>query len=151
MNFDRKAMTHVSANRRGFTLIELMIVVAIIAIVAAIAIPSLLAARKSGNQASAISSLRTLASVSQQYRTRFQTYAQEMTDLVNAGYIDEVLGSSVKAGYDFFYAGTGEVWLCFANPRNLGTTGDNFYFVNESGVISFNTTKPASATDPPID
>ena len=48
--------------RGGFTLIELMIVVAIIAIIAAIAIPSLLNARKSGNQASAVSSLKTLVS-----------------------------------------------------------------------------------------
>ena len=55
---------------QGFTLIELMIVVAIIA---AIAIPSLMNARKAGNEASAISSLRTLCTVNNQYRTRFQT------------------------------------------------------------------------------
>ena len=61
---------------QGFTLIELMIVVAIIAIIAAIAIPSLLNARKAGNEASAISSLRTLSTVNEQYRTRFQEYPE---------------------------------------------------------------------------
>ena len=75
----------------GFTLIELMIVVAIIAIIAAIAIPSLLNARKAGNEASAISSLRTLTTVNEQYRTRFQNYAGDLSDLNDEGYIDSAI------------------------------------------------------------
>ena len=78
-----------------------MIVVAIIAIIAAIAIPSLLNARKAGNEASAISSLRTLSTVNQQYRTRFQSYAGSLANLSAASYIDSVLGSGTKAGYAF--------------------------------------------------
>ena len=64
-----RAMIH------GFTLIELMIVVAIIAVIAAIAIPSLLIARISGNESSAISSLRTISTVTEQYNSRFSQYA----------------------------------------------------------------------------
>jgi prepilin-type N-terminal cleavage/methylation domain-containing protein len=69
----------------GFTLIELMIVVAIIAIIAAIAIPSLLNARKAGNEASAISSCRTLCTVNEQYRTRFQAYTSSLANLKHDG------------------------------------------------------------------
>ncbi len=82
--------------------------------------------------------------------TRFQTYASTLTDLVDRGYIDESLGSKSKAGDDFFYAGTGEVFVCFANPHTLGTTGDNFYFTDQVGVIHFNPVGVASVSDPPI-
>ena len=137
--------------REGFTLIELMIVVAIIAIIAAIAIPSLLNARKAGNEASAISSLRTLTTVNEQYRTRFQTYAINLTDLSGAGYIDSVLGSGLKSGYTFGYAGALNTWTCTAGPTTLGTTGDRYFFVDQTGVIRFNGTGPAGVADPPID
>ena len=105
---------------QGFTLIELMIVVAIIAIIAAIAIPSLLNARKAGNEASAISSLRTLTTVNEQYRTRFQNYSDDLDGLNTAGYIDSVLGGGEKSGYAFNYTKTGSTWSCAADPVSEG-------------------------------
>ena len=135
----------------GFTLIELMIVVAIIAIIAAIAIPSLLNARKAGNEVSAISSLRTLSTVNEQYRTRFQTYATNLTDLTNAGYIDSVLGGGQKSGYNFVYRLITGSWTCSASPVNAGNDGDRHFFVDQSGTIRFNATSPASASSNPID
>jgi prepilin-type N-terminal cleavage/methylation domain-containing protein len=137
--------------QEGFTLIELMIVVAIIAIIAAIAIPSLLNARKAGNEASSISSLRTLTTVNEQYRTRFQAYAGSLTNLSASNYIDSVLGSGTKSGYRFVYAGATNTWTCNSNPETPGTTGDRYFFVDQTGVIRFKSSGPAAATDPPID
>jgi prepilin-type N-terminal cleavage/methylation domain-containing protein len=137
--------------QQGFTLIELMIVVAIIAIIAAIAIPSLLNARKAGNEASAISSLRTLTTVNEQYRTRFQAYAGSLANLQTLGYIDSVLGSATKSGYTFGYTGGTNTWSCTATPTTAGTTGDRYFFVNQSGVIRFSSTGTATSASPPID
>jgi prepilin-type N-terminal cleavage/methylation domain-containing protein len=141
---------------QGFTLIELMIVVAIIAIIAAIAIPSLLNARKAGNEASAISSLRTLTTVNEQYRTRFQLYTDSLANLSTAGYIDSVLGAGAKSGYTFGYGGGGgpppvNTWQCTSDPTDPGVTGDRFFFVDQSGVIRFDPAATADSTDQPID
>jgi len=140
------------SRKQGFTLIELMIVVAIIAIIAAIAIPSLLNARKAGNEASAISSLRTLTTVNEQYRTRFQAYSAGLANLQTEGYIDNVLGGAAKSGYAFTYASAGaNVWTCAADAQTQGTTGDRHFFVDQSGVIRFDPAAAASAASPPID
>jgi prepilin-type N-terminal cleavage/methylation domain-containing protein len=135
----------------GFTLIELMIVVAIIAIIAAIAIPSLLNARKAGNEASAISSLRTLTTVNEQYRTRFQSYSDALASLLAENYIDNVLGSGTKSGYGFTYTGGANTWSCNADPTTAGTTGDRHFFVDQSGVIRFDAAAAATATSSAID
>src|SRR5262249_12229904 len=91
------------SGKQGFTVIELMIVIAIIAIIASIAIPSLLNARKSGNEASAISSLRTICTVNEQYRTRFGVYTPDLATLNAQKYIDSVLAAGQKSGYNFTY------------------------------------------------
>tara|TARA_Y100000758_G_scaffold270275_1_gene212181 strand:- start:109 stop:570 length:462 start_codon:yes stop_codon:yes gene_type:complete len=135
----------------GFTLIELMIVVAIIAIIAAIAIPSLLNARKAGNEASAISSLRTLTTVNEQYRTRFQNYSNDLSDLNDEGYIDSVLGAGQKSGYTFEYRMSNGTWTCGASPVSEGNDGDRHFFVDQSGIIRFNATSEANASSNPID
>ena len=138
---------------QGFTLIELMIVVAIIAIIAAIAIPSLMNARKAGNEASAISSLRTLSTTNEQYRTRFQTYSDGLASLLATGYIDDVLGTGVKSGYTLNgYLATANTWEVNATPEANGDSGDRFFFVDQTGVIRFTddgATIP-DATSPPI-
>lgn len=142
------------ARRQGFTLIELMIVVAIVAIIAAIAIPSLLNARKAGNEASAISSLRTIASVNQQYRLRFGAYASVFDDLINTGYVDGFVPNGAvreKSGYGFTYTASGQRWSCEGNPLVAGETGDRFFIVLEDGVIRFSFSGVATSASPPID
>ena len=138
---------------QGFTLIELMIVVAIIAIIAAIAIPSLLNARKAGNEASAISSLRTLTTVNEQYRTRFGEYAGSLANLSATGYIDAVLGAGTKSGYDFsgYAYGSANTWTCTAVAETQGTTGDRSFFVDQTGVIRGVAGNGASSASAPID
>jgi prepilin-type N-terminal cleavage/methylation domain-containing protein len=150
--FDLEKEVSISMKRtQGFTLIELMIVVAIIAIIAAIAIPSLLNARKAGNEASAISSMRTLTTVNEQYRTRFQSYAGSLANLSASGYIDSVLGSGTKSGYGFTYAGAANTWTTSTVPTTAGTTGDRGFFVDQSGVIRFSASGAATSASNPID
>ncbi len=136
---------------QGFTLIELMIVVAIIAIIASIALPSLLSARKSGNEMSAITSLRTLMTVNVQYRSRFSEYGADLADLQTTGYIDSVLGAGTKSGYTFTYEGATDTWSVAAAPVTMTTTGDRSFFVDQTGVIRSVEGTSASSTSGPID
>ncbi|TET37220.1 MAG: prepilin-type N-terminal cleavage/methylation domain-containing protein [Planctomycetota bacterium] len=138
--------------QKGFTLIELMIVVAIIAIIAAIAIPALLHARMSANEGSAIANLRTISSSQEQYRNRFGTYSS-LADLSASTFIDDVLGKGQKSGYSFsITTATDYVWACVAVPIIPGNTGVRGFRVDQSGVIRFTTDSSApTTTSPPVD
>ena len=155
-------------NSRGFSLIELLIVVAIILIIAAIAIPNLLRSRIAANQASAVGSLRTINTAEITYASTYNAgYSTAMSQLAPpagtaqptataAGLIDSVLAGGTKSGYMFTYvagAPTGgriETYTLNAGPTSQGTTGTNYYFTDQSGVIRQNSTAAASATDSPL-
>ena len=159
-------------NTRGFSLIELLIVVAIILIIAAIAIPNLLRSRIAANQASAVGSIRTINTAEITYASTYNTgYAAALSYLgppaaganptaTDAGLLDSVLAgtanTSVKSGYSFNYTpaavvqGRIDTYDVTASPSTPGTTGSNFYFTDTSGVIRQNTSVLASAADSPI-
>jgi prepilin-type N-terminal cleavage/methylation domain-containing protein len=155
-------------NSRGFSLIELLIVVAIILIIAAIAIPNLLRSRIAANQASAVGSLRTINTSEITYASTFNTGFSPTLPALGpgaagapptaalAGLLDSVLAGGSKSGYQFAYtAGTPDTsgrintYAVTADPIST-STGTNHYFTDESGVIRQNTTGAASATDSPL-
>ena len=94
--------------KKGFSLIELLIVVVIIAIIAAIAIPNLLAARRSSNDASALATMRVLSSGEHTYKsTAGDGLYGDLTQLNNADIIDDVVASGSKSGFLFSVIPTG--------------------------------------------
>ena len=98
-----------------------------------------------------MSSLRTLTTVNEQYRTRFLTYAPSLADLAAESYIDTLLGSGTKSGYTFAYRPGEKTWSCavgLAVPRG---TGDRYYFVNETGVIRVSDSGTANSDDGSIE
>ncbi len=139
---------------RGFTLVEIMIVVAIIALLAAIAIPNLLRARLNANESAAIGAMQTISTACQSYRSSNPTYPSNLSALGNATppYIDSVLAGGAKHGYNFSLSGSTNTFTATAVPQTYQTTGTRSFYVDHSGVIRYTDTGvAATATSPPIE
>lgn len=138
--------------QKGFSLIELLIVVAIILIIAAIAIPSLLRARMAANESSAVASLRTLNSAESVYNTTYPTvgFATTLAELgpnanpctatsSNACLIDSVLSAGSKSGYTFTATGSGgppnSTYVATGTPAVLNESGSRAFCSASDAVI----------------
>jgi len=141
---------------RGFSLIELLIVVAIILIIAAIAIPNLLRSRMAANEASAVGSIRTINTASIAFQTTFPTVGLPATLAALGGanpcsassatgcLIDQILATGTKGGYAFAWTGDARTpsitYTITATPVVIGNSGQRMFCSDQTGVIRYTTT-----------
>jgi type IV pilus assembly protein PilA len=149
--------------QKGFSLIELLIVVAIILIIAAIAIPNLLRARMAANESSAVASIRTINTGMVTYNTSYPTvgFATALTNLggvapctpssVTACLIDSVLSGGTKSGYNFAATGAGGPplvqYYATATAITLNQTGIRSFCAFEDAVVRVQPTGAAIASE----
>ena len=138
-------------NQKGFSLIELLLVVAVILIIAAIAIPSFLHSRMRANEASTVATLRLILSSAVTYSNTYpqQGYPARLMNLGGASpctpspaqacLIDDSLAAGTRDGYSLVWTGDGLVpsfgFFVKATPLFVGSSGQNMYCTDQTGVI----------------
>ena len=136
--------------RRGFTLIEIMIVVAILMVLIGLAIPNILRSRSVANEGVAVANLKTISDACQLYHSNRGVFPETLLELAlpdsNPPYIDQLLASGSKQGYGFIYALNGLGFTVNANPT--GILGGRYYYVDETGAVHVRENKEASSKDP---
>ena len=145
----------IDRRNRGFSLIELLIVLAILLIVATLAIPNYLAARARANEASAATSVRAIITAENLYRNTFSVFA-DLPSLGSEYLTDSLLAAGTKSGYVFSSTPGSSPSLEFAVDAtpvlSIGpsATGQRNYYGDETAVIRFSLTDAADSTSPPI-
>lgn len=153
---------------KGFSWLEIIIVIVIIVLTAGILVPSLWKSKSQIDQTSAVRSLRTIISAENNYAQAYSTgYSSSLTTLGPppdamptsslAGYIDSELAGGLKEGYSFVYTagpqdenGRITAYTLQANPVKPGESGKTYYYVDQTGLIHTSAEHPASPNDPPI-
>jgi type IV pilus assembly protein PilA len=153
----------------GFSLIELLVVVAIILIIVAIAVPNFLSAKISANESSAVSSIHSVNTAEIAYSSMYTNigYSASLADLGTGGvtpcpatstascFIDPSLASGTKSGYIFTYVQNASAtpsiqYTINANPVYQSVTGNKGFYSDDSNIIRYDSTGAATSTSPPI-
>jgi len=153
----------------GFSLIELLVVVAIILIIAAIAIPNFLRAKITANESSAVSSVHAVDTAEIAYSSMFSNigYSANLSDLgpgatspcpgtaTASCFIDPTLATGTKSGFKFTYAQNASAtpaiqFTINADPVTQGITGQKGFYSDESNVIRYASPGPASLSSAPL-
>lgn len=147
---------------RGFTLVELSIVVAIVAVVSAVSVPNLTDSRRASNEAAAIDALLGIFAAQNIYNfgdgmhAAHGVFVRDLSVLGSEGLIDPILAGGTKSGYAFSAACPGcdddtAQWVCTAEPLVAESSGNRYFFVDESGVIRASAGDAVTSNDGPIE
>ena len=145
--------------QKGFSLIELLIVVAIILIIAAIAIPNFLHARMAANESTAVSSIHAINTSEIAYSSANPSIGYSSTLIIlgpsGASYLDGVLSTGAKSGYVFTYvqdtSSTPSIaYTLNGDPGDRGVTGQRSFYSDQLNITHYNMSTVAASTDPAI-
>ena len=127
------------AGAAGFSLIELMIVVAVIGIISVLAVPNFMRSRLFANETSAVASVRVIVTSQITYASTMGNGSfGSMKELRDEGLVDEALGAGTKDGYTLTVTANGSTgFTVTAVPVTVGTTGQRGFFSDETGVIRY--------------
>jgi type IV pilus assembly protein PilA len=152
-------MMNLRRRRRGFSLIELLIVIAIILIIVTIALPRMSRARMFSQETAALGAIRTLHTAQVQYYSQYGRYATSLTELgpptsgaaspAGAHLIEGALATGTKSGHKFIMTGNASGYVINVAPETFGNSGSRTFYSDQTMVIRQNYgQEPATINSP---